>query len=165
MKNLQYVMDLFSKAPEYKFFYVDTSNGAVVPMGAILINNIVEEYNELLINSQKQENKETTNEVIVMNFIQFASNIDYNNISKLKNWFNGYEEDYDYMYKYYSDVYDVFSKLNFFDNGKLDTETLEKFNEDYDCDLHKIHVSLFYKEDPRVVYIKFEKEIVEDEDC
>ena len=164
MKNLQYVMDLFSKAPEYKFFYVDTSNGAVVPMGAILINNIVEEYNELL-NSKKQENKETTNEVIVMNFIHFASNIDYDNIPELKNWFNGYEEDYDYMYKYYSDVYDVFSKLNFFDNGKLDNETLENFKEDYDCDTHKIYVSLFYKDDPRVVYIKFEKEIVEDENC
>ena len=149
-------MDLFSKAPEYKFFYVDTSNGAVVPMGAILINNIVEEYNELV----KLNTENETRTYILKEYLD-PCNID----DDIKKWFEGYEDDYDYMYKYYSNVYDVFSKLNFFDNGKLDIEALEKFKEDYDCDTHKIHVSLFYKEDPRIVYIKFEKEIVEDEDC
>ena len=144
------------KDDKYKFFYVDTQTSQVIRMTKTLTDGIVEEYNELV----KLNTENETRTYILKEYVD-PCNID----DDIKKWFEGYEDDYDYMYKYYSDVYDVFSKLNFFDNGKLDTEILEKFNEDYDCDPHKIHVSLFYKDDPRVVYIKFEKEIFEDEDC
>ena len=155
MRNLKTLMNRF-KDDKYKFFYVDTQTSQVIRMTKTLTDGIVEEYNELV----KLNTENETRTYILKEYVD-PCNID----DDIKKWFEGYEDDYDYMYKYYSDVYDVFSKLNFFDNGKLDTEILEKFNEDYDCDPHKIHVSLFYKDDPRVVYIKFEKEIFEDEDC
>lgn len=161
MKNLKHMMELF-KTPNYKFFYVDTSKGDVIPMDDMYINTVVKEYEEL---NNAKTNEDNSNLSIVVTLREFVTNSNLQN--QLEKWFeDGHEEFFDEMYEYYKMLYITFSNLEFFDNGNLTNELLKKFNDSYSCSFYgTVYVKLYITNDPRIVYIKFEKEERKNENC
>ena len=153
MMELKYLIDLF-RDDKYRFFYVNTEEGQVIGMDTSWTDRIVEEYDKL-IESIPEEKK--PNEVVIVKLTDFIYDNKVHNDLCAKSWF--YPDEFEYLYNDYKHVCDTFEKLGFFDNCKLDNDTLKKFNKFYVHSTHNINVSLYhYDDDPKVIYVKFEKE-------
>ena len=163
MMELKYLIDLF-RDDNYKFFYVNIEEGQVIRMDSTWIDGIVEAYDKL-IESIPEEKK--PNEVVVVKLTDFIYDNKVHNDLYAKSWF--YPEEFEYLYNDYKHVCDTFEKLGFFDNGKLDNDTLKKFNKSYNHSTYNINVSLYHYDDDdhdhRVIYVKFEKEAIRNENC
>ena len=154
MENLEYLIELM-KDKSNKFMYVNTSNGQLCNISSIFVDDIVTDFEKL------KSNKTNPQEQYVFNFVDFAT-IE-TETTPIKKWFSD-NEDFEYMQTYYRNVYDTFLKLHIFDKG-IDNETLGGFDETYYSESFTIHVTLYVKEDPRKIYIKFTKEPDTDENC
>ena len=149
MKNLKALMNQF-KDDKYKFFYVDTQTGQVIRMTKTLTDGIVKEYDDLV----KLNTENETRTYILKEYVD-PCNID----DDIKKWFERYEDDYYQMHTYYTNLYDILSNIREY------YVDYKKFNNTYDCVTHKVHVRVHMRDEVGYLIIRFEKEIIEDEDC